>query len=129
MSMQTLIGNDQSDPETKIVGNLPRCKSKLYSGKPDALRRRTILRALAEKDDNVQFQAGLLYLNPSLMRPNHAKAATWFQKSARNGNAQAQYNLGLLHMSGKGVKKDMNIALHWFTLAAKGGVVEVNSKP
>ncbi len=56
MSMQTLIGNDHSDPETKIVGNLPRCKSKLYSGKPDALRRRTILRALAEKDDNVQFQ-------------------------------------------------------------------------
>ena len=38
---------------------------------------------------------------------------------AENGNAEAQYFLGLIYYKGKGVSQDYKVALKWYTLAAE----------
>ncbi len=52
----------------------------------------------------------------------HYKAAkTYFEKSAKEGNASAQYYLGKLYDKGQGIKKDRNTALKWYIKAEKNG--------
>ena len=40
---------------------------------------------------------------------------------AEQGNAQAQYNLGLMYRNGRGVPENDKTAVKWFTLAAEQG--------
>jgi TPR repeat protein len=50
-----------------------------------------------------------------------SKAVQWFTKAAEQGNAQAQYNLGVCYLYGEGVIKDKSKAVQWFTKAAEQG--------
>ncbi len=43
----------------------------------------------------------------------------WLQKTAEQGYAPAQYELGLCYGSGRGVKKDANKAVYWMEQAAR----------
>ena len=45
-------------------------------------------------------------------------AAKWFLVAAQDGNASAQYNLGVLYNHGRGVKQSYEEAVKWYTLAA-----------
>ena len=56
--------------------------------------------------------------------PDWPKAADWFRKSADAGFADAQYNLGLLYLDGKGVEKDQVSAAELFSKAALQGLPE-----
>jgi len=47
------------------------------------------------------------------------------KKQANNGDARAQYNLGIMYKKGQGVEKDYKEAVKWFELAADQGYVEV----
>ena len=49
---------------------------------------------------------------------NYAVALKEFKKAAEKGDATAQYNLGLMYEHGKGVAKDLHLALHWYNKAA-----------
>ena len=46
-----------------------------------------------------------------------------FQESAAQGDAVAQYNLGLLYMHGHGVSQDDARAVEWYTNSADQGIV------
>jgi hypothetical protein len=46
-------------------------------------------------------------------------AAEWLKRSARLGNAEAQYALAQAYAEGRGVARDANEALGWILLAAK----------
>ena len=46
----------------------------------------------------------------------------WFRRSAEQGHADAQYNLGLHCSTGEGCEKDMTEAAKWFRKAADQGV-------
>jgi TPR repeat protein len=48
---------------------------------------------------------------------DHTKAAKWFRKAAEQGDAQAQYNLGLMYDKGQGVPQNYILAHMWFNLA------------
>ena len=48
-------------------------------------------------------------------------AFTWYRKAADNGNAEAQYKLGLYYESGEVVSKDMDEAIKLYRLAAENG--------
>ncbi|KAH8053915.1 hypothetical protein JL721_10635 [Aureococcus anophagefferens] len=50
-----------------------------------------------------------------------ALAARLFRRAADQGDADAQYNLGVLHEEGDGVDVDMASALHLWSLAAAQG--------
>jgi TPR repeat protein len=56
-----------------------------------------------------------------------AKARSWLMKSARNGYAKAQFELGVWLANGRGGKTDSAAALLWITRAAsQGNVVAQN---
>lgn len=44
------------------------------------------------------------------------------QKLAQNGNVTAQYKLGTMYETGDGVTADIELAKHWYDLAAKAGL-------
>ncbi|HJL65723.1 MAG TPA: tetratricopeptide repeat protein, partial [Arenicellales bacterium] len=50
-----------------------------------------------------------------------ATALGEFRPLAEQGDADAQYNLGVMYEKGRGVPQDDKIALKWFTLAAEQG--------
>ena len=54
-------------------------------------------------------------------RRDHEAAEEWFKKAAEQGDANAQYNLGLMYEYGQGVDKDYLRALNLYQKAAYQG--------
>jgi TPR repeat protein len=52
------------------------------------------------------------------------QAAKWYRKAAEQGDAGAQYNLGVLYGQGDGVPKDLKQAAEWYRKAAEQGYAE-----
>ena len=52
------------------------------------------------------------------MPKNAAEAVKWYRKAAEQGDAEAQYNLGVMYDKGEGVPKNNVEAYKWFNLAA-----------
>ena len=50
-----------------------------------------------------------------------AQAVFWFQKAADQGNADAQYSLGVAYAKGLGVEQDYRQAIYWLRQAAEQG--------
>ncbi len=48
-------------------------------------------------------------------------AAAWFRRVALQGEADAQFNLGVRHARGEGVPADPVVAYTWLNLAAAQG--------
>ena len=55
------------------------------------------------------------------MTEDEAEAAKWYRKAAEQGNASAQYNLGVRYDNGQGVVKDEAEAVKWYRKAAEQG--------
>ncbi len=53
---------------------------------------------------------------------DYTSAAAFWTKLARKGDIWAQYNLGTLYATGRGVKKDAVAAHNWFLSAAESGL-------
>ena len=49
---------------------------------------------------------------------NYAEALKWFRLAANQGDADAQYNLGLMYARSRGVPLDYAEAMQWFQKAA-----------
>ena len=52
---------------------------------------------------------------------DYKEAGKWYRLSADQGNAGAQFNLGLMYYEGQGVKQDYSEALKWYQLSADQG--------
>jgi len=52
---------------------------------------------------------------------NYEMALQGFRSLAYQGNAEAQYNLGVIYANGRGVPQDYVVAHMWFNLAASRG--------
>ncbi len=52
---------------------------------------------------------------------DYAKAAGLYSTLAKKGNAEAQYNLGVMYRAGRGVPQDYSEARKWYQLAAEQG--------
>ena len=63
------------------------------------------------------YQVGLDAYN----RGDFATALREWTLAAEQGNADAQYNLGLMYDNGRGVPQDYATAAKWYTLAAEQG--------
>ena len=55
------------------------------------------------------------------MGVNFKKAIEWYEKAAEQGDAVAQYNLGVMYENGQGVDRSDSMALRWFAMATKQG--------
>ena len=67
-----------------------------------------------------EFQLGAMYYN----KQDYAKAFALFEKSANQGNAKAQNELGFMYYNGQGVKQDFKKAFALFEKSAKQGDAE-----
>lgn len=56
-----------------------------------------------------------------LPQPDFEAAASWYSRSAEQGNAEAQANLGLLYLQGNGMEADEAEAVRLFQAAAEAG--------
>ena len=52
----------------------------------------------------------------------------YYKKRAAAGSANAQFELGVRHLTGKGVEKDEKLAREWLEKAAKGGSFPAKKK-
>ncbi len=58
-----------------------------------------------------------MYLNGFAIQQDEAEAAKWFQKSADQGNANGQANLGYVYETGRGVTLNKDTAISWYKKA------------
>jgi uncharacterized protein len=73
----------------------------------------------AAGDPDAQFTLGKNYeAGRSGLKQDYAVAASWYRKSAEQGNVWAQASLGILYHSGKGLPHDDVQAEMWFTISA-----------
>ncbi|MHB8744386.1 MAG: YeeE/YedE thiosulfate transporter family protein [Sulfuricaulis sp.] len=82
-------------------------------------------------DPSMQYGLGQLYAmgNPALgIQRDESQAAVWFRRAAEQGNAEAQFALGLLYEDGLGVPHDEHTALSWYRKAADQGHVIAREK-
>ena len=81
------------------------------------------LRALANKGNaDAQAKVGLLYdLGTPSVPKDKVQAASWYHKSAEQGEPYAQFFLGRMYRDGIGVPKDLLISYMWLNLAAAQG--------
>src|SRR3546814_15246716 len=56
------------------------------------------------------------------------KAAHWYEAAAKQGMAEAQYNVATMYQSGEGVAKDNKKAYMYFLLAVKSGFPQFAGK-
>jgi TPR repeat protein len=52
---------------------------------------------------------------------SYQEAVKWYLLAAEQGNALAQYDLGLCYYNGQGVERDVDEAVNWFRLSAARG--------
>ncbi|EQD52048.1 Sel1 repeat family, partial [mine drainage metagenome] len=62
---------------------------------------------------------GLMYDKGHGVPQDYAEALKWYRLAAKQGNADAQNNLGLMYRLGQGVPRDMAEAVRWWRLAAQ----------
>jgi hypothetical protein len=74
--------------------------------------------ALANKGDSLaQNYIGIHYYLGLGTEKNYKQAKEWFEKSAIQGFADAQYNLAVMYENGQYVKQDYVAAAMWYSLA------------
>ncbi len=54
-------------------------------------------------------------------KKDYKSALKYFKKSAKQGDADAQFNIGYMYSQGKGVTRDKTQAIKWYTKAAEQG--------
>ena len=62
-----------------------------------------------------------MYHNALGIPQDYQQARYWYEKAAAQGNADAQYNLGVMYEDGIGVPPDWEKALEWYQKACEGG--------
>ncbi len=75
------------------------------------------------RDDNMAMDWYLLAVERGSNDARHILNIT-----AEQGNAAAQYTLGEMHERGRGVAKDSEMAVQWYTRAARQGHVDARKK-
>jgi TPR repeat protein len=55
---------------------------------------------------------------------SYAQALQWYAKAAEQGNPRAEFRLGALYESGRGVRQDFALAAAWYRKAAERGDIE-----
>ncbi|RMZ86519.1 hypothetical protein DV736_g6256, partial [Chaetothyriales sp. CBS 134916] len=70
---------------------------------------------------------GRMFMRGEDMEQNFNKAMTWFKRGMSNGDAYAQFHLGIMHRDGLGVQADGARAAQFFKAAAEQGLAVAQS--
>ena len=61
------------------------------------------------------------YFGENGKQKDYVKAVEWYRKAAEQGNANAQYILGICYQNGKGVVENSSEAVKWYRKSAEQG--------
>jgi len=78
---------------------------------------RSLLEIANAGDANAQLRMAKIYEG----RQDSQGVAKWYRKSAMNGNAEAQFQLGLLYIDGELTDGDREAGMFWVEQAAQQG--------
>ena len=82
-------------------------------------------KAAVLQDATAQFTlGGNYYFGYNGYTQDYSQAKKWFEASAKQGHASAQYNLGLMYLKGKVIPKDLDKAKLWLEKASNQGHLE-----
>jgi TPR repeat protein len=73
------------------------------------------------------FEKGNAYLHGKDVKANPEMAVRWLQQGASEGDARAQYALGICYHVGFGVAEDKAEAARWYGLAAEQGLANAQT--
>ena len=68
-----------------------------------------------------------MYANGQGIPKDEYEAVKWFRKAAEQGDATAQFNLGIMYYNGQGVTQDDSEAVRWLRKAAEQGDANVKT--
>ena len=74
----------------------------------------------AAGDAGAQRELATILASGSLGAPNHERPPSGTERP-QGGDVNAQYNTGLMHLLGEGVRKSRLVRLQWLKVAAQGG--------
>ena len=63
----------------------------------------------------------MLYRDGNGVSQDAQEAVEWYRKASEQGDAEAQYSLGLMYAEGQSVPQDYEEAVKWFRKAAEQG--------
>ncbi len=75
----------------------------------------------AAQDKTPITQESVTQLRQSNNYNDRCNAVSWYQKTAKRGNAESQYWLGVMLLDGSGITEDEDEAMKWISLAAMQG--------
>lgn len=101
----------------------------LFEGIPSKIDR---YKYSADKNNDVRAQytlgaiyagepEGLSLLGNEIVEPNFVEAFNWYSKAAKQNYSPAQNQLGNMFRDGKGVQRDEETAIKWYTCSAELG--------
>ena len=102
----------------------------LSQKEPDKSKEKTSSKADTPIQKTYNTNSSQLLLSPKDMcemgdkdyeKGNYTKAIEWYRKSAEQGYARAQYNLGVMYQNGYGISQDYTEAVKWCRKAAEQG--------
>lgn len=70
---------------------------------------------------NLAFSTDFQKAQNALKEKDYEKAVHFFKKSAKYGNNEAYFKLGIIYFKANGVKRDLDKAMKYFSLAAQQG--------
>ena len=76
---------------------------------------------------NPAFSADFQKGEDAYNRGDYATALREWKPLVERGDANAQYNLGVMYRKGQGVPQDYKTAMKWYTLAAEQGITPAQS--
>ncbi len=86
----------------------------------DSMPLSTLATAADSGDVNAQIQLGIR-LDRTETESGYIGAVKWFTKAAEQGNALAQFAIGMMHERGRGVVESPSEAIRWYRMAAEQG--------
>jgi hypothetical protein len=69
-----------------------------------------------------------LYASGQGVPQDHHEGVGWYRKAADQGDAVAQYNLGISYELGEGVSQNTRLAMAWYQKAAAQGHVNAKNR-
>jgi len=78
---------------------------------------KTLIQTAESGDAIAQYKLGKYFYSEKTISEHYKQATVWLDKSARQGNKQAQYYLAYCLKYGKGIQTDTTAAFHWLNAA------------
>lgn len=123
----TLSGEAGYVPALSMLGRIYAFGS---GTQPDSVKSRQLLTAAAVKNDAAaQLMLGQDFLFGNASTEAKSQGVAWIRKAALQGNSDGQFmmgaiyqnGLGISHLNGLGIERDINEAVTWFRRAAAQG--------